>query len=244
MVNSISGELAARYADHLVDPGTATAQHLSASLAAARLTRSAELLADFARNGDTCVGAPWWEPGARCHVSLNLPAEVKPGDLWFDPLEVAVSLAVWVDSAGVARQTGWISLEPVTAWQLQGAHATRPEIPVSDARISGDQAIAFCALFSKTPPGLMDWLQLKETAGIATTRRIWGESARQYGEGGSVSGTIEVLTPLDLDRWNLHGDWFPETTSELNPLGLPFRTMASTDLGLWRGHGALARDWR
>jgi hypothetical protein len=243
-VTSLNGDLAARYADHLVDPGTATAEHLVASLTEAQLTHAAELLAGFARNSDSPVSVPWWDRAARCHVCLTLPTDVRPGDLWFDPLEVTVSLAVWDEVQGVGQPSGWMSLDPVTAWHVQGAHEVRPEIPVSDASITGGQAIAFCALFSKTPPGLMDWLQLKQTAGIATARRLWGEPAQQYGEGGSVSGTIEVLTPLDLDRWKLHGDWFPNTTSELTPLGIPFRTMASTDLGLWQGHGALSRTWR
>ncbi len=244
-------QLAEAFADHLRSRNSAAAERLAHRLAEAGEPRRAELLRDFARKGDHVVSADWWQPGARCHVSLGLP-EAIGSDLWFDPLEVSCTIVLpWLREPNTPRALyahglefhSWISLEPVAPWQLRGAHDVVADVPPTGDEITGEQADSYCKLFSKGLVGPFEWLWLKEAYGMDVVNRMWGDADEQLGAYGSISGVVELVTYDEIVQWHAFDDYEPRETSELVVAGLPFRTTASVQLGLWSDARALPRTW-
>lgn len=243
--------LAEAYADHLRERSSMTAEVLSDVLAGQGQTTRADLLRDYARHRDHVASAHWWEPGATCHVSLGLPLAAERGQLWFDPLEVSCTLVKpWLrnpahppeEYADTPLFSAWISLEPVASWQLHGAHVVLPAIPPPGEALFADQVDEFCALFSKGLVASNDWLDLKEAYGVDVVNRMWGEAKEQVGGYGATSSDVELLSYDEIMQWQAHGNHEPRETST-NLTGLPFRTRASINSGLWTEAPALPRVW-
>ncbi len=250
--------------DSLAHVGSAFARHLREQTARACLDlavrlvdlgdrQRAELLCAFVRDGDHVTDAAWWAPEARCFVSLDLPTEPRPGDLWFDPLELSYALIQpWLPSpedvigdAGDSPEFfAWTSLEPVASWQLLGAHEISSDIPQDPTGLTGEQATRYCTLFGKTLTGSSDWLYLKGTYGMAVVRRMWQNDSDQLGSYGAISGVVEIISLDEIAAAPVHGDWEARETSELIPVGLPFRTSATVDTGLWSGPRTIDRNSR
>jgi hypothetical protein len=171
------------------------------------------------------VAAEWWQPGATCHLSLDLPESFSAGDLWFDPLEVSCGLIVPVagQEATSAHQPqrfdGWVSLEPVSPWQLYGAHLMDATLPSDLDIVTGEHAFRYCDLFSKLVADTFIWLPLRDTYGGDALARVWGEPHLEYGRGAATSGLVEVYSLDDLTRWRAGENFVPAETSELSPNG-------------------------
>lgn len=238
------------FADHLREPSPEAAEVLAHRLTELGLSRRASLLQQFASSGSHVSDANWWAPGARCHVSLALPGAAVLGDLWFDPLEVSLALAVpWVRDADVSTNVydnvpsllGWASVSPVAAWQLRGARGVAPHVPDRLSVMTGEQACAYCALFSKVLLGSSTWMFLRESYGSDTVRRLWSDSELELGNYGRISGIVEYFSLPELLSWRSGSDFDVRGVSELEVVGLPFRSETVTQLGLWVGDDALPR---
>jgi hypothetical protein len=54
-----------------------------------------------------------------CTVSLGLPENSEPGDIWFDPIELNMAILI-PNPEGISHHVkSWISTHPVYAWQYQ-----------------------------------------------------------------------------------------------------------------------------
>ena len=241
-VQDVERRLGQLFAEYLTRRGSAAALRLADGLFDAGDTVRAEFLRSFATDGPQDLPADWWQPGATCRLSLDLPSEPAVGHLWFDPLEVAWSLAVpWLDPRPTDPPfAGWIGIEPVTGWQVRGAHEVAGGIPHFHRLMSGDGSTRYGSLFGKGTTHRVDWLFLRAAYGDSTVVRVWGPDERQFGGGGAISGSIEVLQLNDV----LDDAVFePEQISDLEPVGFSFRAMASIPDGLWRDAEALNRVW-
>lgn len=243
---------------HLRRPGRVTAEPLARELAEIGDTQVADALLAFAARGAHVVPAAdlglegWSPPEARCHLGLTLPNDAEVGDLWFDPLEVGFALtSPWVrDPAvppavyqGLPTLHGWIALRPTTHWQLLGARNVAAALPDTLTQVNGDQAHTYCYLFGKGLAGSLDWVFLKHAFGEQVWRRVWGEAAAQFGDGGAQSGTVEYLHRDAVRGWSLGDDLAAPAISETDHAGLAFRSWASCQSGLWTGDGSLPRIW-
>lgn len=54
-----------------------------------------------------------------CTVSLDLPTDSDPGDLWFDPVELNLSILI-PNPEGISHHVkSWVSIHPVYVWQYR-----------------------------------------------------------------------------------------------------------------------------
>lgn len=54
-----------------------------------------------------------------CTISLDPPTSAKPGDLWFDPVELNLAILI-PNSEGLSHHiTSWVSTHPVYVWQYR-----------------------------------------------------------------------------------------------------------------------------
>ncbi|MFV0459428.1 MAG: hypothetical protein ACK5MT_11745 [Actinomycetales bacterium] len=244
---------AAAFAEHIDGPGERSANALASALVALGDFRRADLLRAFAHGGVRTVPADWWWPGSVCHLDLDSPELSAAGELWFDPLEVSVSVATpWVrepnpaatESADTLAFYGWTSLEVVADWQLLGVHLVNRAIPGRLRELSGEQADDYCTMFSKEITRWGVWSFLLSTYGRQACRRIWGEPPEQLGGFTVWEGEMEVLRLHEIHEGPPTDDEALGEVSDIVPLNLPFRTTASVQLGLWQGPGTLLRTWQ
>lgn len=240
------------FAAHLRDPGTLTARVLADRLDTLGDRLLAKLLRGFADRGRHQVPAEWWPTGSLCRLDLQAPTHgADVGDLWFDPLEVTVSLVVpWLPQpddppAEAPTVTSWVALAPVTAWQLLGAGLVDSGIGSATTGLTGEQACAYADLFAKTPAGSMTWLLLKRAYGMGAVRQLWGADIPvQFGSGGTISGSLEHLTVEEIEGWELAESRQVREISAFAEAGFGFRTWVPGWGGLWEGEGSITRNWR
>jgi hypothetical protein len=54
-----------------------------------------------------------------CIISLNLPDNAEPGDLWFDPVELNLAILIPSPQDISHHLTSWVSTHPVYVWQYR-----------------------------------------------------------------------------------------------------------------------------
>jgi hypothetical protein len=69
-------------------------------------------------SGAMCI-ARGWDDQRFCTVSLDLPANAKPGDLWFDPVELNLAILIPNPEGMSHHVTSWVSTHPVYVWQYR-----------------------------------------------------------------------------------------------------------------------------
>jgi hypothetical protein len=69
-------------------------------------------------SGATCVVKEWNE-NRSCTVALDLPINAKPGDLWFDPIELNLSVFIPNPMGRSEDVISWVSTHPVYVWQYR-----------------------------------------------------------------------------------------------------------------------------
>ncbi len=242
----------AAFANHLRERSASAALVLADRLSDLREHERAELLRAFVKSGDHVVPAEWWAPGATCRIALQVPDATAIGELWFDPLEVSCALvepSVLGTSSEQDKGLGnpglidWVSLEPVAAWQVRGAHEITPIVPATADSISGEQSAYYAGLFGKGLVGSLDWRYLKAAYGPSIIARLWGDEEMQLGTFTPVSGDMEVLTLTEVLQWDAKERPELQLTSELFETGLPFRTVASVQHRDRGDNSALERTW-
>lgn len=243
--------VAACFADHLRRPSRTSALPLADELDRIGEFQRARSLREFAAQGDTYDLATWWETDASCHASMDLPAPQRLGQLWFDPLEVTFGLLTpW---SGKSEEPvhfpvpgdflDWVSLTPVTEWQLLGAHLVDTRIPAHSSQVAAEDTVAYCALFGKTTLDIGGWLQLRDGYGQEVFSRVWGDEEIEYGGGAATSGFFELNCFTDILRGTREELLRPDMVDEMEPFGYPFRTAASIQLGLYTDQGTIPRVW-
>lgn len=68
-------------------------------------------------SGSQCNIKSW---GNRpCTISLDLPENPEPGDLWFDPVELNLAILIPNPQGVSPHEKSWVSTHPVYVWQYQ-----------------------------------------------------------------------------------------------------------------------------
>ena len=93
---------------HLREPSSTTAVDVANALSEIGDDDRASLLTAFANRGPHTVPAPSWAGGGACHLSLDLPQNPAPGDLWFDPVDVSCSIAQFYPGPTSSQTTSWL----------------------------------------------------------------------------------------------------------------------------------------
>lgn len=250
-----NAEVGDAFAEYLQKRDGRHARLLAIGLASIGDTRRAEALRTFADHSTHTVPAGWWSTESACHISLELPSAPRPGDLWFDPLEASFFLGV--PHVPDPRQPGvnypdqpypswygWIAIQPVTPWQMHGAHALNPEIPAEPAASTAIGAELFGELVGKSASDCLDWCSLCLAYDSETVLRVWGTHAAEYGLGSAGSGDYVRMDRSDIEVLDPHQPGIPQDVLRTEPLGLPFRTSIVTGIGfLTPADGALERTW-
>ncbi len=208
----------------------------------------AQLLRAYSAAGDHAVAADWWAPGAKCWVGMCPPMPSVKGQLWFDPLEVSCALLIpWpVDPAFSPEEQArvpafhhWLSLRPVSDWQMAGASAVTAELPDGLGAVSGEMAHRYAVLFGKHVAQLLDWQFVAEGNPIDLVTRLWGSHPTEMGESSAWEGEVEIFgldEVLACDR-----EMEPGRASDMHPLALPFRLLTSIQFGLYDSDQTLQR---
>jgi len=247
--------VAAAFAAYLSDP--ASYRDLVHALDSAGLKGQAALLRAFQADGtdsaDGSVLSQSWA-GRRCALGIAPPREAVGGDLWFDPVEVAVMILV-PRSAGqyaawpspvqqrMTRFVSWLAIARTSAWQVRGwaEVSGRADVPVDldgtgpATGLSGQAANAYAAYFGKGLADALDWRAVAALGPVAA--RLWPDNVPEFvgyvGEGEvSVLRKDQALSAGEDDEQDGNGedDAFLDDVTSLS--GVAFRTHVSSQLGL------------
>ena len=247
--------LAAAFAAYLTDP--ARYGDLIDALDSAELEGPAALLRAFQTDGsgsaDGGLLGPAWA-GRQCGLGLTPPAEAAGGDLWFDPVEVAVMIlvprpaeqyAAWPSPVQerMTRFVSWLAIARTSAWQVHGwADATgsvdgQAELADTETAtgLSGRTAKAYAAYFGKGFADAFDWRAIAAMGPVAA--QLWADNTPElmgYVGEGEVSVLLrdQALSAEENDEEDGDGedDGFLDDATPLP--GVAFRTHVSSQLGL------------
>jgi hypothetical protein len=248
--------VAAAFAAYLRDP--ASYGNLVHELDSAGLNGQAAFLRAFQADGAVSADGgelgPEWT-GRRCALGIAPPQEAVDGDLWFDPVEVAVMILVPRPSRQYAawplpvqqrmtRFVSWLAIARTTAWQVRGwtdAASAEVEIPAELADtepatgLSGWEANAYAAYFGKSLADAFDWQAVAAMGSEAA--RLWPDNSSELigyvGEGEvSVLSKDRALSADEDDEEDANGE-DNGFLADATPLpGVAFRTHISSQLGL------------
>lgn len=139
--------------------------------------------------------------------------------------------------------SGWTSTEPVSGWQLLGAHLVEREIPGDPWQLSGGAAYRYCGLMGKSLADWNAWSFLLSGYASEVVRDLWGSADVQFGGFAGDSGAMETLRFSDLHTGPLEDDEDLEQVSEDAVVGLAFRPTVHIERGLRTGPDTLLRKW-
>ncbi|HEX5745665.1 MAG TPA: hypothetical protein VFZ09_05445 [Archangium sp.] len=118
-VNSIDS-MYRQYLETRFAPGAVAS--LIGVLHQADLTDEAKALKAYFEGGPgviyTAQKTPWL--GRKCFVGAVLPGTAKPGDLWFDIVEMAMMVLVPGNNKADPKKWFWLSTHPAYLWQFKG----------------------------------------------------------------------------------------------------------------------------
>jgi hypothetical protein len=155
--------------------------------------------------------AEGWNSDCPCTVSLNIPTNAKPGDLWFDPAEL--NLAVLIPNPeGISHHVmSWVSTHPVYVWQyrtflrLVKVGKKIEVFPTPDdylnfsrvdkqdslnyvTNIYHDEAIAYSSWMHKSLSGKLELNAMGVHLGIEELKRI-------------LPNTLKLWESSDVEEW-------------------------------------------
>ncbi len=202
--------LAAAFADYLdrraFVPGRdgEAAQDLAAELAERGLEMDAELLGRHASDpaaGPAPVASGEWS-GTRAFVGHQLPEDARPGDLWFDTVEIAPMVLV-TGPPDYADFREWLAIRPVAAWQYRAflelapvagrqVQVEPPHRPLDRARIAPGlerapatrltegEASLYAWWFGKVSASLRAWVGARFTLSRPRFDALWSPGLREW----------------------------------------------------------------
>jgi hypothetical protein len=116
--NENNSVLAVSYLHYLESEfGSLETERLLEALDQSKLELEAHALRTYLVNGSgsQCNLKSWGNRS--CIVSVDLPENAEPGDLWFDPVELNLAILI-PNPEGISHHvTSWISTHPVYVWQ-------------------------------------------------------------------------------------------------------------------------------
>jgi hypothetical protein len=117
-------------------------------------------------------------------VSLDLPSEAKPGDLWFDPVELNMSVFIPNPKGRSEDVISWVSMHPVYVWQYRAflnlveiGKKTEifptPDDYLTQQRINGQSSLAYVTdIYQDEALAYSSWMRksLSDTSVINAVR--------------------------------------------------------------------------
>lgn len=240
------------------------ARSLADALDEAGFAREAFLLDHHARHGTVptllqVAGDPF--SGRRVQCGSREPAGAQAGELWFDVCELSAMVLVpnrppdadWAPDA-VARWTperGWLSLRPVSGWQLaaflgQPIDAQREAAPVTGVR--ADEAERCAAWLGKSLPQQVMW-QCAEALFPGALEALWGTPLREWAGWFGEDRRIAVSLPTIARDLGDEADGMEPPRPDLRMLfdehetspEIGFRTAVDAAVGLFAVSGSVPR---
>jgi hypothetical protein len=147
--------------------------------------------------------AKGWNADRLCTVSLDPPTNAKPGDLWFDPVELNLAILI-PNPEGVSHHvTSWVSTHPVYVWQYRTFQSLvkvgkkievfpTPDDYLTSRRVDSqastdyvtniyhDEAIAYSSWMRKSLSGKYELDATKAYLGIEGLKRILPDNLKLW----------------------------------------------------------------
>jgi hypothetical protein len=161
-------------------------------------------------SGATFV-AKGWNNDRLCIVSLDMPTNAKPGDLWFDPVELNLAILI-PNPEGISHHVmSWVSTHPVYVWQYRtflrlvkvgkkievfpnpDDYLTFSRVDNQDSldyvtNIYHDEAIAYSSWMHKSLSGKFELNAMSEYLGIEELKRI-------------LPNALKLWESSDVEEW-------------------------------------------
>ncbi|WP_261558049.1 hypothetical protein [Frankia tisae] len=221
----------------------------------------AELLADYLASGERWLplgrnGGVW--RGSRCWMGPGTPGAPTANDLWFDTVELSLSVLVprppdEIDSCStedleqVTPFVGWLAIRPVAVWQVLGfARATAWTPPAEVAGqppatyasgLTGVETDGYVTFFGKALAGPEVWSAAAAAVSPAQLSGLWPEDHDIELGDWYAEGMLELLRRGYATQPGLGVTVKPErpeySVEEADrPGGACFRTTVSAQIGL------------